>query len=44
MIKIGNRKQVINRIAKQTGGGLKKKDLKYNKFGKIISKKMSNKA
>jgi hypothetical protein len=27
--------------AKQTGGGLKKKDLKYNKHGKIVSKKAS---
>ena len=44
MLKIGNRKQVINGIAKQTGGGLQKKDLKYNKFGKIVSKKISNKA
>ena len=42
MNKIGNRYEVMNRIAKQTGGGLKKKDLKYNKFGKIVSKKMSN--
>jgi hypothetical protein len=30
--------------AKQTGGGLKKKDLKYNKQGKIVSKKMSTMA
>ena len=27
--------------AKITGGGLTKKDLKYNKQGKIVSKKMS---
>ena len=27
--------------AKMTGGGLRKKDLKYNKQGKIVSKKMS---
>ena len=27
--------------AYQTGGGLKKKDLKYNKHGKIVSKRMS---
>jgi hypothetical protein len=27
--------------AKQTGGGLKKKDLIYNKNGKVVSKKMS---
>ena len=30
--------------AKMTGGGLKKKDLKYNKQGKIVSKKMSQRA
>ena len=30
--------------AKQTAGGLKKKDLKYNKQGKIVSKKMSQRA
>jgi hypothetical protein len=28
-------------MPKMTGGGLKKKDLKYNKQGKIVSKKMS---
>jgi hypothetical protein len=31
----------MNGLAKQTGGGLKKKDLKYNKRGKIVSKKLS---
>ena len=30
--------------AKMTGGGLRKKDLKYNKQGKIVSKKMSQRA
>jgi hypothetical protein len=30
--------------AKQTGGGLKMKDLKYNKHGKIVSKKVSSRA
>ena len=29
---------------KMTGGGLRKKDLKYNKHGKIVSKKMSQRA
>ena len=31
----------MNGLAKQTSGGLSKKDLKYNKYGKIVSKKMS---
>lgn len=39
--RIGSRAQVMHGNAKQTGGGLKKKDLKYNKRGKIVSKKMS---
>ena len=41
MKRIGTRLQVMNGLAKQTGGGLKKKDLKYNKRGKIVSKKLS---
>jgi hypothetical protein len=44
MQKIGTRLQVMNKTAKMTGGGLKKKDLKYNKYGKIVSKKMSTRA
>jgi hypothetical protein len=39
--RVGSRAQVMHGNAKQTGGGLKKKDLKYNKQGKIVSKKMS---
>ena len=42
--RIGSRAQVMHGTAKQTGGGLKKKDLKYNKHGKIVSKKMSTMA
>ena len=42
--KIGTRAQVMHGNAKMTGGGLKKKDLKYNKHGKIVSKKMSTMA
>lgn len=38
---IGSRAQVMHGTAKMTGGGLKKKDLKYNKRGKIVSKKKS---
>ena len=41
MLRIGSRAQVMHGNAYQTGGGLKKKDLKYNKHGKIVSKKMS---
>jgi hypothetical protein len=41
MQRIGSRAQVMHSNAKMTGGGLKKKDLKYNKQGKIVSKKMS---
>ena len=41
MMKAGNRCQVMHGTAKITGGGLTKKDLKYNKQGKIVSKKMS---
>ena len=39
---IGTRKNVMLGIAKQTSGGLVKKDLKYNKKGKIVSVKLSN--
>ena len=41
MLRVGSRAQVMHGNAKMTGGGLKKKDLKYNKQGKIVSKKMS---
>ena len=41
MQRLGSRAQVMHGNAKQTGGGLKKRDLKYNKQGKIVSKKMS---
>ena len=44
MQRIGSRAQVMHGNAKMTGGGLKKKDLKYNKQGKIVSKKMSTRA
>ena len=42
--KIGSRAQVMHGNAKITGGGLRKKDLKYNKRGKIVSKKASKAA
>jgi hypothetical protein len=44
MLRIGSRTQVMHGNAKMTGGGLKKRDLKYNKQGKIVSKKMSQRA
>ena len=42
--RIGSRAQVMRGTAKMTGGGLKKKDLKYNKQNKIVSRKASNTA
>ena len=39
--RIGSRAQVMNGTAKITGGGLTKKHLKYNKRGRIVSKKAS---
>ena len=44
MKRIGSRVQVMHGNAKMTGGGLRKKDLKYNKHGKIVSKKVSSMA
>ena len=41
---IGSRAQVMHETKGQTSGGLRKKDLKYNKHGKIVSKKRSAKA
>ena len=38
---IGSRAQVMHGNAKKTSGGLTKKQLKYNKQGKIVSKKAS---
>jgi hypothetical protein len=37
----GSRAQVMHGTAEQTSGGLKKHHLKYNKFGRIVSKKKS---
>ena len=39
--KSGTRHEVMSGIAKMTGGGLRKKDLKINNKGKIVSKKLS---
>ena len=36
---IGSRREVYNGTAKRTSGGLEKKDLFYNKYGRIVSLK-----
>jgi len=40
-LRIGSRAQVMHGTAKMTGGGLTKRQLKYNKNGKIVSRKAS---
>ena len=40
----GSRAEVMHGTAKRTSGGLMKKDLKYNKWGSIVSKKKSEEA
>ena len=42
--RVGSRAQVWHGNAKQTSGGLKKKDLKKNKWGRIVSRKQSERA
>ena len=42
--KRGSRAQVMNKTALRTPGGLRRKDLKYNKQGRIVSRKKSAKA
>ena len=37
----GSRAQVMHGTAHHTSGGLTKKDLKYNKWGRIVSRKKS---
>ena len=41
---VGSRAQVMNGNADKTSGGLQKKDLKYNKQGRIVSRKKSGSA
>jgi hypothetical protein len=41
---VGTRAEVMHGTAKKTSGGLTKKDLKYNKQGRIVSVKMSERA
>ena len=44
IMRVGSRRQVLNGTALETAGGLKRKDLKLNKWGRIVSKARSNKA
>ena len=44
MLTVGSRAQVWHGTAKKTSGGLTKKDLKKNKRGDIVSRKMSDRA
>jgi hypothetical protein len=41
---VGSRAEVMHGTAKHTSGGLTKKDLKYNKYGRIVSVKKSSTA
>lgn len=41
---IGSRAQVMHGTADHTAGGLTKGDLKYNKYGRIVSRKKSETA
>jgi hypothetical protein len=41
---VGSRAQVMNGTADKTSGGLYKKDLKHNKYRRIVSKKASAEA
>ena len=43
-VRTGSRAQVMHGTAHHTPGGLTKGDLKYNKWGKIVSRKKSAKA
>jgi len=40
--RVGSRRQVFNGSARQTSGGLRKSDLKMNKWGRIVSARLSN--
>lgn len=42
--RVGSRAQVMHGTAHHTPGGLTKKDLKMNKWGRIVSRKKSMKA
>ena len=40
-LKVGSRAQVMHGTAEKTKGGLTKKSLKYNRAGRIVSRKKS---
>ena len=42
--RVGSRTQVYHNTCERTAGGLRKSDLKYNKNGKIVSKRASSSA
>jgi hypothetical protein len=42
--RVGSRASVMHGTSHHTSGGLTKKDLKYNKWGRIVSVKKSQKA
>lgn len=44
MARVGSRAQVMHGTAHHTSGGLTRKDLKMNKWGRIVSKAKSVKA
>jgi hypothetical protein len=44
MLRVGSRAQVMHGTAHHTSGGLTKKDLKMNKWGRIVSRAKSAKA
>ena len=44
MQRVGSRRQVWNRTAKQTSGGLERSDLFQDKYGNLKSRKASKKA
>jgi hypothetical protein len=44
MARVGSRAQVMHGTAHHTSGGLTRKDLKMNKWGRIVSKAKSAKA
>jgi hypothetical protein len=41
---VGTRAEVLHGTAAHTSGGLKKDDLKYNRWGRIVSKRASARA
>lgn len=43
-VAVGSRAQVMHGTAHHTSGGLTKGDLKYNKWGRIVSRAKSEKA